>query len=208
MQTSEPAFALETAACLWEAVLGLRDHPGTDPDHIARATQIRASFEAAGTATMRMIVIGWTDAVDMAWAGVADDYTMSFDWDFVPDWITRNIDWTVPGCPVVRPEPDPAGDSSVGHREEEAESGCAAIAAANPELSRSFPATINTMVSQSLLKRVGRFTNGSVTDILVEAIQNARRAGAKRIDIDRIEAPGGPVLRIRDDGCEIGRAHV
>ena len=203
MQTSEPAFALETAACLWEAVLGLRDDPVTDPDCIARAMQIRASFEAVGTATMRMIVIGWTDAVDMAWAGVADDYAMSFDWDFVPDWIVRNIDWSAPGCPVVRAEPDPAADGSVGHGEEEAESGCDANVAASAELPMPFPSTINTSVSQSLLKRVGRFSNGSVTDILVEAIQNARRAGATHIDIDRIETPGGPVLRIRDDGCGI-----
>ncbi|WP_263588844.1 hypothetical protein [Sphingopyxis sp. GC21] len=99
----DPAFALETAACLWEAVLTLRDHPATNPDAIDLALRIGASFEAIGTSAMRLIVIGWSDVVDAAWSEVAADYPLSFDWDFVPDWIARHIDWSVAGAPEIRP---------------------------------------------------------------------------------------------------------
>ncbi|ALR21458.1 MULTISPECIES: ATP-binding protein [Sphingomonadales] len=67
----------------------------------------------------------------------------------------------------------------------------------------TFPTTIHTTVGDSLLTRITRFFDGSVSACLIEAIQNARRAGAKRIDISRIESDRGPVLRIRDDGCGI-----
>lgn len=103
-ETSAPALALETAACLWEAVLDLRDNPVGNPDTMELALHIRASFEVAGTATMRMIVIGWTGAVDAAWTKIADDYLMSFDWDFVPGWIVRHIDWSEPGHPAIKPD--------------------------------------------------------------------------------------------------------
>ncbi|WP_263588843.1 ATP-binding protein [Sphingopyxis sp. GC21] len=64
----------------------------------------------------------------------------------------------------------------------------------------TFSTTIRTAVGQSLLTKIGRFFNGSVLDVLNESIQNCRRAGATRIDIDRIDTDRGPVLRIRDDG--------
>ena len=67
----------------------------------------------------------------------------------------------------------------------------------------TFPTTIQTTVGDSLLTRITRFFDGSVSACLIEAIQNARRAGATRIDISRIESDRGPVLRIRDDGCGI-----
>jgi len=102
MQDTNPAFALETAACLWEAVLSLRDNPITDPADLERALLIRGSFKAVGTAALRLTVIGWTGALDAAWAEAADDYPMSFDWDFVPDWIIRHVDWSDPFCPVIR----------------------------------------------------------------------------------------------------------
>ncbi|MBO9579503.1 MAG: ATP-binding protein [Sphingobium sp.] len=60
--------------------------------------------------------------------------------------------------------------------------------------------TIQTTVDQSLLTKIGRFFNGSVTDVLTEAIQNSRRAGASHIHIDRVDRGSGPVLSIRDDG--------
>lgn len=197
MQVSDPAFSRETAACLWEAVLGLRDHPVTNADALARALQIRACFAAVGTATMRMVVVSWTDTVDAAWARVADDYDMSFDRDFVPDWIIAHIDWSDPGHPGVRPQAADTGGEMVGD-------GCGGVAAFNPELPMTFPTTIHTRVGQSLLTRIGRLYNGGVADVLAETIQNSRRAGATRIDIASVERVDGTVLLIRDDGSGIG----
>ncbi|SNS68675.1 hypothetical protein SAMN06295912_11280 [Sphingomonas laterariae] len=193
MGDHDPAFARETAACLWEAVLGLRDHPVTNPDALERALQIRACFTALGTAAMRMTVFGWTDVVDAAWAEVADDYVLSFDWDFVPEWIVANIDWRDPHGPTVRPLiPDPGGkDEEIGRGGD---------AVSSPELSMTFPTTIHTRIGQSLLTKIGRLYNGGVADVLAEIIQNSRRAGATRIDIAKVEREHGPVLHIRDDG--------
>src|SRR3546814_8911894 len=51
--SSDLEAVLETAACLWEAVLTLRDHPATDPDAIALALAIRETCNAVGTADLR-----------------------------------------------------------------------------------------------------------------------------------------------------------
>lgn len=75
MDDPSDAFALETAACLWEAVLNLRDNPTTHPESLAY--EIRAAFDALGTAGMRMMVIGWTGTVDAAWEAVREGYDMS-----------------------------------------------------------------------------------------------------------------------------------
>ena len=93
--------SLETAACLWEAVLTLRTRPITDPDAIGLAPVIGKSFDALGTAALRLTVIGWADAVEAAWREVQNDYPLCFDWDFVPDWIIDHIDWTDPFHPAV-----------------------------------------------------------------------------------------------------------
>ena len=199
-QPTDPTFALETAACLWEAAMDLRDNPTSLPGDVERALQIRASFEAIGTSAMRLIVIGWTDAVDAAWAKVADDYPMSFDWDFVPDWIIRHIDWSDAGAPAIGPEFLHTADGPAEHEGEEVEDGCDKNVAAIREAPMTFPTTIHTAVGQSLLTKIGRFFNGSALDVLNESIQNSRRAGATRIEIDRIDTDCGPVLRIRDDG--------
>lgn len=198
MEDSNSAFALETAACLWEAVLSLRDNPVTNPADIERALLIRESFKAVGTGALRLIVIGWTDAVDAAWAKVADDYGMSFDWDFVPDWIIRHVDWSVPCHPLIRQgcgysiEHQTGGEGAGSDGDEDV--------AANPEASMTFPSTIKTTVGQSLITKIGRFFNGSVSDCLTETIQNSRRAGATQIEIARIEKDDRPTLLIRDDG--------
>ncbi len=200
MQDSNCAFALETAACLWEAVLSLRDHPVTNPADIERALLIRESCNAIGTAALRMTVIGWTDAVDAAWASVADGYLGCFDWDFVPDWIIRHVDWSDPCHPLFRQEPGHSREQADETGGEKAGDGCDEDVAANPEAFMTFPTTIKTTVGQSLITKIGRFFNGSVSDCLAEAIQNSRRAGATRIDIARIEKNDRLVLRIRDDG--------
>jgi hypothetical protein len=91
--------SLETAACLWETVLALRDRPVTDPDSIGLALCIAKSFEALGTAALRLTVVGWTDAVQTAWRDVENDYPLCFDWDFVPAWIIDHVDWSEPHHP-------------------------------------------------------------------------------------------------------------
>ena len=40
------------------------------------------------------------------------------------------------------------------------------------------PLTIQTAVGQALIGKVSRLFNGSVSDVLHELLQNARRAGA------------------------------
>lgn len=104
-----PASSLETAACLWEAVLEME---GVDltllPKGRAnraeigeRALAIKAARERVGTVGLRLTVIGWTEAVDAAWkaaddpkgTGYGGEYPHAFDWDFVPYWIAENVDW-------------------------------------------------------------------------------------------------------------------
>ena len=109
------AASLETAACLWEAVLDMEAVSGTrstDADAIERGALIRAAREANGSASLRLAVIGWTDAVDAAWkladtdngrAPAGGEYDRAFDWEFVPDWIVQNVDWTGPNAPTLRP---------------------------------------------------------------------------------------------------------
>ncbi|RQW46139.1 ATP-binding protein [Novosphingobium sp. LASN5T] len=67
----------------------------------------------------------------------------------------------------------------------------------------SLPASIHASVSSALLGRVTRIFNNSVGDVLVETLQNARRAGANRVDIDVLEEGGRSLLVIRDDGTGI-----
>lgn len=197
---SDRASALETAACLWEAVLTLRDRPATHPDTLSLAMAIGESFKVLGTAALRMTVIDWTDAVAAAWAKVADDYPLCFDWDFVPGWIADRVDWSNPGNPVIREELMPVADETDGPGGEGEEGGGDKHVAANPEAFMTFPAQISTSVGQTLLSKITRFFNGSIGDCLAELIQNSRRAGATRIDIDAIENDGRASLRIRDDG--------
>lgn len=67
----------------------------------------------------------------------------------------------------------------------------------------AFPATIHTSVGQSLIGKVGRLFNNSIADVLNELLQNARRAGSRRVQIDVIDDGGRSVLLIRDDGCGV-----
>lgn len=92
---------LEAAACLWEAVLDLRDHPAAEPDDLARALAIRKSFKAIGTCTMRVIVVGWIDAVDTAWYRIQNTCPFCFDWSFVKQWVIDTIDWSDPDNPAI-----------------------------------------------------------------------------------------------------------
>jgi hypothetical protein len=105
MPDTYPAASLETAACLWEAVLELRDSKSlSDTAAAARCADIRAAFGRIGTSGTRLTVLGWTDLVDRAWAQARDHYDAPFDWEFVPDWIIANIDWSAE-YPTVRETP-------------------------------------------------------------------------------------------------------
>ena len=64
----------------------------------------------------------------------------------------------------------------------------------------TLPATIRTSVSQSAITKVTRLFNGSIADVLNELLQNARRAGARRVDIETLDLAGHPTLSVRDDG--------
>jgi len=110
-----PADSLETAACIWEAVLDMASETTGDvrspnPVREARAVAIRAVREAIGTSALRLAALGWVDVVDAAWREAdRDGYGEPFDWGFVPDWIIRNVDWSGPNAPTVR-APSPLND--------------------------------------------------------------------------------------------------
>ena len=96
------ASSLETAACLWEAVLDMEQ--GQEFGSL-----IQAARKAMGSSHLRLTVIGWTDMVDAAWQeadgcedlGRGGQYGAPFDWEFVPGWIAANVDWTNPHSPQV-----------------------------------------------------------------------------------------------------------
>lgn len=67
----------------------------------------------------------------------------------------------------------------------------------------SLPVTIHTSIGQSMIGRVTRFYNNSAQDALIELLQNSRRAGATRVDIDRFDLADRPVLIVRDNGSGI-----
>jgi hypothetical protein len=64
----------------------------------------------------------------------------------------------------------------------------------------TFPTSIRPVVGQALITRVTRLYNGTMTDCLHELLQNARRAGATRVDINLVAHGTGPTLVLSDDG--------
>ena len=64
----------------------------------------------------------------------------------------------------------------------------------------TFPTTIHATVGQSMIHKATRLFAGCVADALHEILQNARRGGAGRVDIRRLDQDQGTILRIRDDG--------
>lgn len=65
------------------------------------------------------------------------------------------------------------------------------------------PPTIRARVSPEAIDKVTRIYNGTLSDILGELFQNARRAGATRLVIDSYATEGERVIRITDDGVGI-----
>ncbi|MFC3215439.1 hypothetical protein [Novosphingobium panipatense] len=125
---------LEAAASLWEAVLDLRDHPAAEPDALVRALAIRKSFEAMGTCAMRIIVVGWIDAVDAAWYRNQETCPFCFDWSFVKQWVIDTIDWSDPDNPAIRI--DASGTDITDNVTTAAQAGAKSPGPAGPQITR------------------------------------------------------------------------
>ena len=54
-----------------------------------------------------------------------------------------------------------------------------------------FPASIRARVHVGAIDRVTRFFNATLADAFVELIQNARRGGARGLDVVTESIPGG-----------------
>lgn len=91
MKDTFNAESLETAACIWEAVLEILNGGAGHKGLRVQAQRIR---ENIGTAELRSVALRWTELVDAAWEKVKDSYSGPFDWEFVPEWIAQNIDWS------------------------------------------------------------------------------------------------------------------
>src|SRR3546814_2735974 len=64
----------------------------------------------------------------------------------------------------------------------------------------ALPSEIRPSVGDELITKVSRLFNGTITDVLNELFQNARRAGAGRIEVHVRDHEGGSSLHIADDG--------
>lgn len=100
---------LETAAALWEAVLLMEQVNVTTlrimigrPGTYSPSASIQLARSAIGTAALRMRVVSWTDQVEKDWNKVAETYGLSFDLDFIPNWIIDNIDWSDSHHPRIK----------------------------------------------------------------------------------------------------------
>lgn len=94
-------FHLEIAACLWEAVLTLRDRPAADPDALERALAIRRTFDRLGAETLRPIILRWTATIERAWQQRDDDCPFGLDWAYIGRWLAESVDWSSPHRPVL-----------------------------------------------------------------------------------------------------------
>ncbi len=62
-------------------------------------------------------------------------------------------------------------------------------------------AEIGLTLHEGALTKVSRFYNGTEQDIMTELLQNARRAGATRVEVETSEETG--IVAVRDDGAGI-----
>ena len=62
---------------------------------------------------------------------------------------------------------------------------------------------IRGALCEKVLRKSPELFNQSLATVLAETLQNARRAGATRVDIEIIGKPGNATLILRDDGCGI-----
>ena len=119
--TSYAPLHLEIAACLWEAVLTLRDRPAADPDALDRALAIRRAFDRLGAQTLRPVILSWTATVERALQQLDDDCPFGLDWAYIGRWLAESVDWSHPHHPVLCSHPagrDAAQASATGIGEE------------------------------------------------------------------------------------------
>lgn len=64
----------------------------------------------------------------------------------------------------------------------------------------TFPTVIRSQVDPVAVTKVTRLFNNTIGDVLAELIQNARRAGASRVELRVTEAEGVRLLSVSDDG--------
>lgn len=64
----------------------------------------------------------------------------------------------------------------------------------------TLPATIRAVVDPQAITRVTRLFNATLADVLNELLQNARRAGATRVDVETLHNGEHATLIVRDDG--------
>jgi len=86
--TEEPVSAqdeAEAAMCIWEEILSLKE----------RNMQVSRHFEQGGTAAIRLFALSLAKPCHLAWERAVKDagYDDAFDWEFVPDWISENVNW-------------------------------------------------------------------------------------------------------------------
>lgn len=95
------ATSLETAACLWEAVLEILNGGAGQKGLRAHANRCR---ENLGTSHLRLTVLAWVDAVDADWATVKEEcWDKPYDWEWIPEWIANNVDWSGNGPELRSP---------------------------------------------------------------------------------------------------------
>lgn len=91
MKDSYSASSLETAMCVWEAVLEIING-GTG--HKGLRNQAQRIRQNMGTSALRLAVMEWVELIDAAWERDKSTYSDPFDWGYVPEWLERHIDWS------------------------------------------------------------------------------------------------------------------
>jgi len=97
MKKDDKTEQLLTSMCVWEAILEMKE---TD-------NQVKACFENIGTNAVRWYAAQWCEKVDAAWDALTaeqQEASVPFDWEFVPEWLAENVDWSNPHLPSLRLE--------------------------------------------------------------------------------------------------------
>ena len=96
----------ETALCVWEEMLDRQRVKG--PYDLPDDDVLRGAFETYGTASMRLFAVEVAGLVDRAWATLTAEKQdrVTFDWEFVPDFL-RSVGWDFSGSdPTLLPVSD------------------------------------------------------------------------------------------------------